>query len=120
MKVPYISAMNTEPKYSPEITYASGLRVSELLALPLTALARDPAFLMVKGKGGKERLAPLTTPRVAPRQSHQCQPDRPGLRLRTNRGHAGKDRIGAIDQPRRQRDEAEIRQCAQVGARYLE
>ena len=42
-----------------EITYASGLRVSELLALPLTALARDPAFLMVRGKGGKERLAPL-------------------------------------------------------------
>jgi integrase/recombinase XerD len=42
-----------------EITYASGLRVSELLSLPLTALARDPAFLMVKGKGGKERLAPL-------------------------------------------------------------
>ncbi|MDP1736844.1 MAG: tyrosine recombinase [Caulobacter sp.] len=42
-----------------EMTYASGLRVSELLALPLTALARDPAFLMVRGKGGKERLAPL-------------------------------------------------------------
>ena len=42
-----------------EMTYASGLRVSELLSLPLTALARDPAFLMVKGKGGKERLAPL-------------------------------------------------------------
>ena len=42
-----------------EITYASGLRVSELLNLPLTALARDPAFLMVRGKGGKERLAPL-------------------------------------------------------------
>ena len=42
-----------------EMTYASGLRVSELLNLPLTALARDPAFLMVKGKGGKERLAPL-------------------------------------------------------------
>ena len=42
-----------------EMTYASGLRVSELLNLPLTVLARDPAFLMVKGKGGKERLAPL-------------------------------------------------------------
>lgn len=42
-----------------ELLYASGLRISELLALPLTALARDPAFLMVKGKGGKERLAPL-------------------------------------------------------------
>ena len=42
-----------------ELTYASGLRVSELLALRLDALARDPAFVVVKGKGGKERLAPL-------------------------------------------------------------
>jgi integrase/recombinase XerD len=42
-----------------EMLYASGLRVSELTALPLAALARDPAFLIVKGKGGKERLAPL-------------------------------------------------------------
>ena len=42
-----------------ELTYASGLRVSELTALPLAALARDPAYLIVKGKGGKERLAPL-------------------------------------------------------------
>ena len=42
-----------------ELTYASGLRVSELVALPLVAVARDPAFLIVKGKGGKERLAPL-------------------------------------------------------------
>ena len=42
-----------------ELIYASGLRISELLALPLAALARDPAYLIVKGKGGKERLAPL-------------------------------------------------------------
>ena len=42
-----------------ELLYASGLRVSELTALPLAVLARDPAYLMVKGKGGKERLAPL-------------------------------------------------------------
>ncbi len=42
-----------------ELIYASGLRISELLALPLTALARDPAYLMVTGKGGKDRLAPL-------------------------------------------------------------
>ncbi len=42
-----------------ELIYASGLRVSELVSLPLAALARDPAYLMVKGKGGKERLAPL-------------------------------------------------------------
>jgi len=44
-----------------ELTYASGLRISELLALPLNALLRDPAYLIVKGKGGKERLAPLNT-----------------------------------------------------------
>ena len=33
--------------------------MSELTALPLAAVARDPVFLMVRGKGGKERLAPL-------------------------------------------------------------
>jgi len=42
-----------------ELTYASGLRVSEVLGLKLEAVARDPAYLMVRGKGGKERLAPL-------------------------------------------------------------
>jgi integrase/recombinase XerD len=42
-----------------ELLYASGLRISELLDLPLAALARDPAYLIVRGKGGKERLAPL-------------------------------------------------------------
>ncbi len=42
-----------------ELLYASGLRISELLALPVAALSRDPAYLIVKGKGGKERLAPL-------------------------------------------------------------
>jgi len=42
-----------------ELTYASGLRVSELTSLTLAALARDPAYLIIKGKGGKERLAPL-------------------------------------------------------------
>jgi integrase/recombinase XerD len=42
-----------------EVLYAAGLRVSELTALPLNAVSRDPAFLMVRGKGGRERLAPL-------------------------------------------------------------
>ena len=44
-----------------ELAYAGGLRVSELTSLTLAALARDPEFLMVLGKGGKERLAPLNT-----------------------------------------------------------
>jgi integrase/recombinase XerD len=42
-----------------ELAYASGLRVSELLGLRVEAVRRDPAFLIVRGKGGKERLAPL-------------------------------------------------------------
>jgi len=42
-----------------ELLYASGLRISEMTSLPLAALARDPAYLIVKGKGGKDRLAPL-------------------------------------------------------------
>jgi integrase/recombinase XerD len=45
-----------------ELLYASGLRISELLALPVSAVARDPTYLIVRGKGGKERLAPLNGP----------------------------------------------------------
>jgi integrase/recombinase XerD len=43
-----------------EILYASGLRVSELLALPMRALTGDAAMLLIKGKGGKERMVPLS------------------------------------------------------------
>ena len=43
-----------------EIAYATGLRVSELISLPNTALSRDQNILLVRGKGGKERLVPLT------------------------------------------------------------
>ena len=42
-----------------ELVYASGMRVSEVLGLTLAAVGRAPAYLMIKGKGGKERLAPL-------------------------------------------------------------
>ncbi len=42
-----------------EMLYASGLRVSELATLPLQAVRNRDGFLLVKGKGGKERLAPL-------------------------------------------------------------
>jgi integrase/recombinase XerD len=43
-----------------EILYATGLRVSELLALPRTALSADAAVLLVRGKGGRERIVPLS------------------------------------------------------------
>jgi integrase/recombinase XerD len=42
-----------------EIVYATGLRVSELVALPAAAARRDQRMLVVRGKGGKERLVPL-------------------------------------------------------------
>jgi len=45
-----------------ELLYATGLRVSELVSLPLAAVERDPAFLLVRGKGDKERLVPLSQP----------------------------------------------------------
>jgi integrase/recombinase XerD len=43
-----------------EILYATGLRVSELLALPRSALAGDAAVLLIRGKGGRERIVPLS------------------------------------------------------------
>jgi integrase/recombinase XerD len=43
-----------------ELLYASGLRISELTALPLAPFIQEAAYLIVKGKGGKERLAPLS------------------------------------------------------------
>ena len=45
-----------------ELFYATGLRVSELVALPAAAAARDPRVLIVTGKGGKERMVPLSEP----------------------------------------------------------
>ena len=45
-----------------ELLYATGLRISELTSLPAAALARDPRVLIVRGKGGKERMVPLSEP----------------------------------------------------------
>ncbi len=45
-----------------EVLYATGLRVSELVGLPFTALRHDNNVLLVKGKGGKERMVPLSEP----------------------------------------------------------
>lgn len=49
-----------------ELLYATGMRVSELVTLPVAACRGDPVLLLIRGKGDKERMVPLTEPaRVA-------------------------------------------------------
>lgn len=43
-----------------ELLYATGLRVSELVGLPMSAIAEGGQFIMVEGKGGRERMVPLS------------------------------------------------------------
>jgi integrase/recombinase XerD len=45
-----------------ELLYATGMRVTELVSLPLASAKGDPRMLLVRGKGGKERMVPLSTP----------------------------------------------------------
>jgi len=45
-----------------ELLYATGMRVTELVSLPDSAARGDPRMLLIKGKGGKERMVPLSTP----------------------------------------------------------
>lgn len=45
-----------------EMLYATGMRASELVSLPVAVVRGDPAMILVRGKGDKERLVPLSTP----------------------------------------------------------
>ncbi|MGL5012028.1 MAG: site-specific tyrosine recombinase XerD [Paracoccaceae bacterium] len=45
-----------------ELLYATGMRVSELVTLPVTAVRGDPRMILVRGKGDKERMVPLSPP----------------------------------------------------------
>jgi len=45
-----------------ELLYATGMRVSELVSLPVAAARGDPNMLLIRGKGGKERMVPLSSP----------------------------------------------------------
>ncbi|SHE91747.1 integrase/recombinase XerD [Ruegeria intermedia] len=45
-----------------ELLYATGMRVTELVSLPVSAARGDPRMLLVLGKGGKERMVPLSPP----------------------------------------------------------
>ena len=45
-----------------ELLYASGMRISELMSLPVAAVRGRPKMILIKGKGSKERLVPLSPP----------------------------------------------------------
>ncbi len=53
-----------------ELAYATGMRVSELVSLPANVLDTEGRFLLIKGKGGKERLVPLSRPAVSALKSY--------------------------------------------------
>jgi integrase/recombinase XerD len=53
-----------------ETVYATGLRVSELVSLPASAVRGEAPFLMVRGKGSKERLVPLSSRARAAMSAH--------------------------------------------------
>lgn len=45
-----------------QVLYATGMRVTELVSLPVSAVRGDPRVLLISGKGGKERMVPLSPP----------------------------------------------------------
>ncbi len=86
-----------------EILYATGLRVSELLALPRTALAGDAMLLLVRGKGGRERVVPLSDAArdaARPLQDHKGRwlfPGRNPRQAMTRQGFAQALKQAALD-----------------------
>jgi len=47
-----------------EVLYASGMRITELMSLPVASARGRPKMLLIKGKGSKERLVPLSPPAI--------------------------------------------------------
>jgi integrase/recombinase XerD len=66
-----------------ELLYATGLRISELIALPASAARREDYMLIVRGKGGKERLVPLNDAAKSAMREYQAAYDQWSL----ERGH---------------------------------
>jgi integrase/recombinase XerD len=78
-----------------ELLYGAGLRVSELVSLPLSSLLRQAKVLVLRGKGGKERMVPLGEPvraALAAYLEHRAfflTKDRPSTWLFPSRGRKG-------------------------------
>ncbi|MEL7097749.1 MAG: site-specific tyrosine recombinase XerD [Pseudomonadota bacterium] len=83
-----------------ELLYATGMRVSELVGLPVAAARGNPEMLLVLGKGGKERMVPLSPParaalaawlplRDAAQEQREARGAKPSPFLFPSRGKAG-------------------------------
>ncbi len=92
-----------------EILYATGLRVSELVTLPLSAFIRESPVLTVTGKGGKERMVPLGEPAqdavrnyleirdsFLPKGRSQARSNRYLFASRGREGHLTRARFGQV------------------------
>ena len=64
-----------------ELLYGSGLRATELVSLPRNAVSPDRPFLILKGKGGRERLVPISDRARAAVAEHAAQVPRDALYL---------------------------------------
>lgn len=78
-----------------ELLYATGMRVTELVSLPVAAVRGDPRMILVRGKGGKERMVPLSPPAraalttwLAERDARE-DPKNPSAFLFPSRGKSG-------------------------------
>lgn len=70
-----------------EMLYATGMRASELVGLPVAAVRGDPRMVLVRGKGDKERMVPLSTPARAALADWLAERDK-GEAVRRRAGHA--------------------------------
>ncbi len=71
-----------------ELLYATGMRVSELVSLPVAAARGDPKMLLIRGKGGKERMVPLSPPARAALAEWLTVRDEMEDLARIEKGHA--------------------------------
>lgn len=82
-----------------EVLYATGLRVSELVSLPRRAAQGDRRMLMVRGKGGRERMVPLSQPAMQALAQWRDQGDEAAAFLfpaRGKKGHLTRQRFTQI------------------------
>ena len=79
-----------------ELLYGSGLRATELVSLPLSAVPRDAPFLHVTGKGGQQRMVPVSTRAAQALSRWLAVRGRGGTRLfpsRSGQGHLTRVRL---------------------------